>query len=31
MFEKILQELQELEGVKHFYIPIHADEDGYIF
>lgn len=30
MFEKILQELQELEGVKHFSIPIHPDKDGYI-
>lgn len=30
MFEKILQELRELEGLKHFSIPIHPDQDGYI-
>jgi hypothetical protein len=30
MFEKILQELRELEGLKHFSIPIHPDKDGYI-
>jgi hypothetical protein len=30
MFEKILQELQELEGLKHFSIPILPDQDGYI-
>ena len=30
MFEKILQELRELQGTHHFSIPILADKDGYI-